>query len=241
MIFLMAGAAAGGFINGLAGFGTSLFAMGFLLSAMTPVEAVAITVVIAVATGLQGLWVVRKTVGAQRHRIARFLIPALVGIPLGTALLGLLEPRELKLFVAAMMILYGGYFSLRRSLPQVSRPLHSVDVTIGFVGGVMGGAAALSGVLPTMWCAMRGWPKAETRSVLQPFNLATLGITAMVLTFRGAYDRETLLQLAVAIPVAMVAARIGIALFKRLGDQAFRRLLIGLCFVSGAALLVMNL
>ncbi len=60
-LFLL-GAAAGGFINGLAGFGTALFALGFWLQVMPPVQAVAIVLVISVATGLQGLWQVRHTI-----------------------------------------------------------------------------------------------------------------------------------------------------------------------------------
>lgn len=59
-IILAAGAAAGGFINGLAGFGTALLALGFWLQIMPPVTAVSMVVVMSVATGLQGVWVVRQ-------------------------------------------------------------------------------------------------------------------------------------------------------------------------------------
>ena len=37
-LFILAGAAAGGFINGLAGFGTALFALGFFLSVLPPMH-----------------------------------------------------------------------------------------------------------------------------------------------------------------------------------------------------------
>ena len=44
------GAAARGFINGLAGFGTALFAFGFFLNVMTPPQAVTIVVVLTVTS-----------------------------------------------------------------------------------------------------------------------------------------------------------------------------------------------
>ena len=37
ILFVVLGAAAGGFINGLAAFGTALFALGFFLTVMSPV------------------------------------------------------------------------------------------------------------------------------------------------------------------------------------------------------------
>src|SRR6266487_3872163 len=38
---------------------------------------------------------------------------------------------------------------------------------IGFAGGILGGLAGLSGVLPTLWASVRGWGKDERRGVFQ--------------------------------------------------------------------------
>lgn len=239
--YLVIGALAGGFINGLAGFGTSLFALGFFLTIMPAVEAVAIIVVISVVSGLQGLWVVRGALAQNPRRLARFLLPAIVGIPLGVASLKQIDVSLLKLLVAFFLILYGGFFTLRRTLPKIDHPTPLIDCTVGFLGGVLGGAASLSGALPTMWCSMRAWPKYETRAVLQPFNVAVLSLTALMLAWNGAYHRQTLLHLAVALPTAIVAAQIGIVVFRRLEDETFRRLLIAVCFLSGTVLLLREL
>lgn len=239
--YLVIGALAGGFINGLAGFGTSLFALGFFLTIMPAVEAVAIIVVISVVSGLQGLWVVRGALAQNPRRLARFLLPAIVGIPLGVASLKQIDVSLLKLLVAFFLILYGGFFTLRRTLPKIDHPTPLIDCTVGFLGGVLGGAASLSGALPTMWCSMRAWPKYETRAVLQPFNVAVLSLTALMLAWNGAYHRQTLLHLAVALPTAIVAAQIGIVVFRRLEDETFRRLLIAVCFLSGTILLLREL
>lgn len=236
--YLLAGAAAGGLINGLAGFGTSLFALGFWLQAMSPLQAVSIAVVMSVASGLQGIWLVRHSILSQPKRLARFLAPAVVGIPIGVAILAVLEPKALKFSIAALMLLYGGFFSFRRTLPKLERPTPVTDGVVGFLGGVLGGAASLSGALPTMLCAMRPWSKSETRAVLQPFNVAVLGLTLVLLAFNGAYNWQVLKLIAIALPVTLLFAQFGIAVFRRLTDDQFRRLLIAMMFVSGLVLMV---
>ena len=239
--YILAGAAAGGFINGLAGFGTSLFALGFFLSVLPPTQAVALVLLLSVVTGIQGVWVVRADVFEHPKRLLRFLLPALVGIPLGVQCLRYIDVQMLKLVIAGFLIVYGGFFTARRNLPQIDRPTPIVDATVGFLGGFLGGLASLSGALPTMWCSMRAWPKAETRAVLQPFNVCVLVLSAALLAVRGAYTTQTLWFALIAVPTALIAAQVGITVFKRVSDMIFRRLLIALCFVSGLLLMLREL
>ena len=81
--FLLLGATAGGFISGLSGTGTALFALGFYLVVLAPVQAVAIVALMSVLAGLQGLWIVRAEIFAQPRRLLRFLLPGLAGVPIG--------------------------------------------------------------------------------------------------------------------------------------------------------------
>ncbi len=241
IILFALGAAAGGFINGLAGFGTALFALGFFLQIMPPVQGVAIVVVLSVLSGLQGVWIVRHSLMDNRLRLARFLLPALFGIPLGVAALSILDPGLIKVLIAAILILYGGFFTFRKSLPKIKRPMPVIDGVVGFLGGILGGAASLSGALPTMWCSMRAWSKLETRAVLQPFNVAVLGLTDALIAINGAYTFDTLKLIAGALPVTLLFAQIGITVFRKLHDDQFRRLLIAMMLVSGVVLMAREL
>ena len=83
LIFILAGALMGGFINGLASFGTALFTLGFWLQIMPPLQAVSMILVVSIITGIQGFWVVRKTVFQYPKRISRYVLPSFFGIPLG--------------------------------------------------------------------------------------------------------------------------------------------------------------
>lgn len=238
LLYLALGATAGGFINGLAGTGTALFALGFYLVVLDPIRSVAIVALMSVLAGFQGLWVVRAEILAQPHRLLRFVVPGLVGVPIGLGLLEVIDANAMRLAIAAMLILYGGYFGFRSALPALSRRTPWVDASIGLIGGVLGGAASVSGAIPSMWLTLRPWAKSEMRAVLQPYNVAILGTTITLLFFRGAYDRTALQALLITVPIGLIAARIGITVFHRLSDTGFRRLLILLTLLMGLGLLV---
>jgi len=62
------------------------------------------------------------------------------------------------------------------------------DGIVGLAGGVLGGLAGLSGPLPTMWAAIRGWGKDERRSLFQTFNLTiSAGRPAVTRPDRASY------------------------------------------------------
>jgi len=242
LLILSLGALAGGFINGLAGFGTALFALGFWLQVLPPIQAVAILQVVSLVTGAQGLWMVRAHLRAQPRRLARFLIPALFGIPIGIYFLQYVEPHVLKLLIAGFLMAYGVFFIARRSLPRFERPTPVADSAVGFIGGLMGGLAGLCGALPAMWCALRPWPRHETRAVLQPFNMTIQGLSALVMAYKGIYASEGVaLAVLVCAVVALASAQLGLFVFRRINDTQFRWVIIGLMSVSGAVLMLREL
>lgn len=239
IIFLAIGAAMGGFVNGLAGFGTALFTLGWWLQVMPPPQAVAISLVMGVAPGLQGTWIVRREIDGKR--LLLFLLPGLLGIPLGLSILDMIDARLLKIVVASFLLLYGGFFVLRRNLPAIRRRFPLVDGGLGFIGGVLGATAGLSGALPTMWLAMQDLTKGQSRALLQPYNTVILGIAAVLLAIDGVYAGQTLVSVLIALPITLVAAQLGIRTFRMLTDMQFRRLLVVLMFLSGILLLLREL
>lgn len=238
ILYLVLGAFAGGFINGLSGTGTALFALGFFLLVLEPTTAVGIVTVMAVLAGFQGLWLVRSDIGKHPARLMRFLIPGLIGVPFGLRLLEVLDAGTLRMGISVLLILYGGYFGFRAALPAFQRKTPLLDCSIGLVGGVLGGAAGVSGALPSMWMSMRPWTKTELRAVLQPFNMVILCTTVALLFWKGVYDRTAMSALLIALPTGLLAAQVGLYVFKRLTDTGFRRLLILLTLLTGLGILV---
>ena len=142
ILFLALGACAGGFINGLSGTGTALFALGFYLVVLDPVRSVAIVALMSVIVGIQGLWIVRSEVLLRPSHVLRFVLPGLLGVPLGVILLERLDAGTLRLGIAAFLILYGVYFGFRAKLPEFTKDTPAIDGAVGLTGGVLGGALA---------------------------------------------------------------------------------------------------
>lgn len=241
ILYLILGGLAGGFVNGFAGTGTALFALGFFLSVLEPRQAVAIVALISVLAGLQGMWIVRREILGNPKRLLRFLVPGVLGVPVGVSLLAFVDAQSLRLLVSGFLILYGGHFGFRSTLPRFERPTPWVDSGVGLISGVLGGLASLSGALPAIWVSMRPWPKGQARAVLQPFNMVVLLCTVIMLALGGAYTPATWAALGVALPAGLVAAQIGIFVFRRVSDDQFRRTLIILCLALGLGILLREL
>ena len=235
--WLFAGVMVGGFVNGLAGFGTALFALAFFLNALSPIESVALILVLAVFGGGQGMWIIRKEILIQKRRLLRFLLPAPFGIPLGIYTLNFVDSYQLSILVAVFLIIYGGYFSFLRNLPVINRQINSIDALVGFLSGFMGGAFSLSGMLVTVWSSLKPWTKAESRSLIQVFNFVVLGLTMIGFIFQGIYNPKLLFVILLVLPVSFISIQTGLYVYKKLTNSTFRRLLITLTFLSGFVLL----
>jgi uncharacterized membrane protein YfcA len=234
ILFIIIGAFTGGFVSGLSGFGTGLFALGWWLAVMPPIDAVIVVVIMSLVGGAQGIYAVRKAV--DMANLWRFLLPALVGIGVGVWLLDLVDVNHLKLLVASLLILFGGYFSFQKTLPKLGRHYLAVDMAVGWIGGVLGMLAGLSGALLTMWVSLYDWPKVQRRAVIQSFNMLVLSLVFMLLAWRGLLDVHILLLVAIALPSSVVGTQVGIRVFQRLSDQQFQQILIWLTLISGLVL-----
>ena len=226
---------AGAFINGLAGFGTALFTLGFWLQIMPPIQAVSLSLALAIISGMPGLKVIWSSI--EPKLLLRFLLPAFIGIPLGTYLLLIVSAETMTLLVALFLFGYGAYFSFRTALPSVTQDYPTTDRVIGLVGGVLGGMAGLSGALPTMWLSLRDWEKSKIREILQPFNSIILLFAAVGAAYHGGYNWETFVAMGLAAPASIVGTIAGIVLYKQISDHTFRRILIVIMLLSGVILL----
>src|SRR5258708_28235947 len=68
-------------------------------------------------------------------------------------------------------------------MPDLKNIGRTADAGIGFLNGVLGGATGLGGILPTLWCVLRGWPRDEHRAVSQPTAVVTFALS--LLAFGG--------------------------------------------------------
>ena len=238
VIIILLGALAGGFVSGLAGFGTGITAMGIWLYALSPPVAAALVVVCSVAAATQTLPMIWHAIDARR--VVPFIVPGLIGVPIGTVLLSYIDARAFKIGTGGLLLIYSVCLILLRSPLKSGWGGRLADGAIGFGGGVLGGLAGLSGPLPTMWASIRGWPKDERRGVFQAFNLSILGAALLSYAIAGLLTKDVGWATLAALPGTIGGAWIGARIYGRLSERRFYEIILLLLGVSGGMLIWTN-
>ena len=237
MIFLL-GAGAGGFVTGLAGFGTALVVSAFWLHFLDPVVVAPLAAacsVVGQVSALKGTW--RQL---QWKAVTPFLIGAFIGLPIGVWSLDYVEPAQVKLAVGVFLAgysIYSLYFLFRGNIAKITIDNRFADGAVGVIGGVMGGIAGLSGPAPLIWCQLRGLAKQVQRGLYQPYNAIILATAVAVHAFYGRVDGEVGWAFLISIPATVIGSWIGTMLYHRLDDRVFNIIVQCLLLLSGVTLL----
>ena len=233
-ILLFTGALAGGFVSGLAGFGTALMALGIWLYVLPPslaVPLVMICSVVAQTTTLPSMWR-----SFDFSLIWPFIIGGLAGVPLGTMLVAHANPIVFKLGFGIFLLVFPVVLYLQRKPMAFRFGGKPADTAIGFFGGILGGLAGLSGPIPILWASVRGWNKTERRGIFQIFNWTIL-LTALCLQIGTGLVKTDVIWLGlVAFPGTVAGAWLGTRVYHALSDRNFRDIVLGLLFLSGLTL-----
>ncbi len=232
-VLLFVGALAGGFVSGLAGFGTALMALGIWLYVLPPSAAVPLVLicsVVAQTTTLPSMWK-----SFDLTLVWPFLIGGLLGVPLGTMLVAHADPTIFKLTVGILLLVFPTalYFSAPMAFDFGGK---IADGIVGFIGGILGGLAGLSGPPPILWASVRGWGKDERRGVFQTFNWTVLFVALCLQAASGLVAREVIWLAVLAFPGTVLGSWIGARLYHALNDRNFRDVVLGMLVLSGAIL-----
>jgi len=152
----------------------------------------------------------------------------------------LVIPVYIVLYVASLgifLIAFGAFVLSRPHFHRVERGGRKADAAVGFIGGILGGIGGYSGVLPTIWTQLRGWPRQIARGVYQPYIIViqTISLVGIVLVTR---DTTALVLLIEALPPLLVGTWIGWRIYGRMDERRFRQALAILLIASGAVLVL---
>jgi uncharacterized protein len=232
---LLIGALAGGFVSGLAGFGTALMTLGIWLYALPPTSAVQLVLicsVVAQSATLPSMWK-RFNLGI----IWPFIVGGLAGVPLGTMLIAHADPVTFKLTIGVLLLVFSVALHFNRDLPAIHFGGRTADGAIGFAGGILGGLAGLSGPLPILWATLRGWSKDERRGIYQLYNW-TIIVVAFALQLASGLVATQMIRLAlIALPGTIIGAWLGAKAYHAMSDRNFSDAVLILLFISGLGLL----
>lgn len=238
-LIVLAGALSGGLINGLTGFGTGLTALTFWLYVVPPVIAAPMVVICSVVGQIQTLPKIWHAISWKR--VMPFIVGGLLGVPAGTWLLPIVPVQVFKIFIGVFLICFCSFMLMRGRTFNIAFGGRAADGGIGFLGGVLGGIAGLSGAPTTIWAGLRGWGKDEKRSIFQAFNLAILGTALVSQWIGGLLTAEVGHMILIALPGTLVGVWIGRKLYERLGDRGFDRIVYIVLLCAGVAMIWFSL
>ena len=233
-LFLLA-TFAGALVAGLSGFAFGLVVSAIWLYILTPLQTA--TLIIAFGLIVQGYSVWKLRGALDWRKLWPFVAGAALGVPVGVGILTWANPAHVRMGVGTLLVLYSLY-ALRPAIPAVKAGGPAADAAIGFLNGVLGGITGLAGILVTIWCGLRGWPKDVQRTVFQPVAVAIFAMSAFWIGARGAITLETITLFLIGLPALFAGTWLGLKLFGRLDEATFRKIVLGLLLASGVLLIV---
>jgi hypothetical protein len=234
LLFTVASFAAS-LVAGLAGFAFGLVAAALWLHVLTPVQTTALIVALGLLVQGFSVWKLRHALDLRR--LLPFVIGGALGVPIGAELLRWASPPLLRAGVGAVLITFSLYSLARPTLHPVAGG-RAADGGVGFFSGVLGSMTGLGGILPTIWCGLRGWPKDEQRAVFQPIAVVIFAMTALWFGGTGLLTVETLWLFAVGLPAVLAGMWLGLALYGKLDEAGFRKVVLALLLASGVVLVI---
>jgi uncharacterized membrane protein YfcA len=227
---------AGALVAGLSGFAFGLVASSIWLYILTPLQTA--TLIIAFGLIVQGYSVWKLRAALDWKKLWPFVLGAAFGVPVGVSILTWANPTHVRMGVGGLLVLYSLYAWFRPTIAPVKAAGAAADAGVGFLNGVLGGITGLAGILVTIWCGLRGWPRDQQRTVFQPVAVATFLMGALWIGAKGAITADTLKLFLMGLPALFAGTWLGLKLFGRLDEAAFRKVVLVLLLASGLVLIV---
>jgi hypothetical protein len=160
-----------------------------------------------------------------------------IGIPIGMLLLTITKPSSFKVAIGFLLIIYSIWMITSRGFSIKVNKNRLIDQLIGLISGIMGGFAALGGLLPTIWVSLQKLPKNSQRGTYEPFIFITSIASIISFYFAGLITLSILVDFIKVFPALILGSWIGIRIYPKINEELFRKVILGLIFVAGLILL----
>jgi len=208
---------AGACLQGLSGFGYSLFSLPLLVLLMPASSAVP---VLSVTSIFLNLLVLIRT---RRHLDLRWMAPLLVsgaaGILPGVWVLRMADPGTMRVAIGAIVVMASAAMLLGIRLRLARERL--AMVAAGLLSGALNGATTFSGPPVILLLANQRVPRHRFRGSLAAYFLALNILAVPAFAVGGLLTASVGLDVARSFPAVAAGAMLGIWLAGRVGERLF--------------------
>lgn len=212
---------AGGFIQGVSGFGSVLLSLPLLAIFLDIKTVIPLSALAGVSVSYVLLYQLRQHLDWKK--ILPIFIGAALGIPVGVFFLKRLDTGTIQCILGIILILYAFYGLCFRS------PAKGIDhrwaYVYGFLGGCLGAALSAGGPPVIIYTSLRAWNKDQIKATIQGF-FVTAG-TAVVVSFAiaGVVTGTVLRFYCLSFPILMLGTFLGSRLYGLLKEDHYRTIM----------------
>lgn len=225
-----------GTVKGTIGVGMPIVALPLLSAFLGVKPAVALLSVPLVLSNLPQAFENGRAV-ARLQRLTPVLLGMVPGVAAGVLYLGSGADPKLSSAAAGVALILAAILMLAAPKLHVA-PRHVVvaGIAAGFIGGVMGGAAALSGPIVFAFLLAKGLRGGEFTGEASMFLVVSSLALAVVLAGTGSFHWQDALVSACALAPVAFGMYAGQKLRDRIAPDLFKKLVLLAVLVSGAEL-----
>ncbi len=222
------------FVQGVSGFGSALVAMPLLMLIMPARMATPICVLMGVIITTDLTIRLRKHVDVKNMLVLS--AGAVPGIFAGIYLLGHFDDQLLRRLLGVVLATYASWALFVKA--PVLRLGRAWGAAAGFAAGALGAALSTGGPPVIIYCSLLGWNRDRLKATLSAFFLAASLVIVCAHVAAG-FTTVTVLKLAGvnALPV-LAGTWAGTALYNRMSEKGYIRLLLSLLLAAGLLLVI---
>jgi len=242
-LFVACAVGLGTLVQTVAGFGSALVAMPLITQLLGIKTAAPMQAIVGLMATMTILY--RNRRGFRWRESILLIAGGVMGIPLGVLALRTLPSEPIIACLGLMMLAYAGfqYWIQPRLQPadvsaNGNRAASGVVAwLVGFTSGILGGAYATDGPPLVVYGALKRWPKETFRALLQACFFVNGIVVVTCHATAGLITTDVLRYCGFAIPGMLGGLVLGAYLDRRVDHERFRKILLVLIVVLGAALL----
>jgi hypothetical protein len=219
-------------IQSLSGFGFALFIVPFLAILIGPRDTVLLSNLMSTfSSGMQSRTLRHS---AERRTALTLMAGSAAGMPIGLAVLLLLDPTALKLVIAIMVIVFT--LLLMRGL-ELHRAGAAGDFATGLTSGILNTSTSMSGPPVVMYLQGKGMPPLRFRATIATF-FAMSSAVAVVLLLATGTAKPRLRRLRPLLRPSSSASAQATPSSKKINASLFRRLVYVILLLSGTVAII---
>ena len=200
---LLFGAFFAGIVQGATGFGSGIVLNAFWLHILEPSAAISLNIVSCLFVSALPIYKLRKTLDFSK--LKSFVVFGVIGIPTGLLILTMTDPTIFKTTVGFILVIFSIWKFRSKNILINFRSNPTLDKLIGFISGILGGFAALGGILPTIWVNLQRLPKNTQRGTYEPFIFITSIAAVVSFYFAGLLTLDIFYNFLKVFPALVIA------------------------------------